>query len=450
MRKSIGIFALLLVLSMALSGCSLRISNVDDLMHPPKLSGESAGIQEAFERSTANKNVKMKTPTTGEYRSSYVLFDIDADDEQEVITFYSNAADETTVYMHVLDFNGTRWESVADIKGKGSEVYKIEFCDMNADGRMEIAVCWSLFESKGNKMLTIYTPQETKDGWSVRELFGEPFVQMVHADLNQDSRDEVLLLLDASENGINQTVCKLLAMDDDFGIYALSSLKIVPALSILSLQCQQQSAERNLPPLIYADCIINETTAITEIIYWDNMQKRLCAPLSADNVSTAPKTARPATLSCFDIDGDGVLEIPTQKAAPDAVTLIGEEEQPLPRTIWLAFDGNTLAEKQSGIMLYNSSYMFAFSEEQAKTMAVVHSVSERTCYFFHRNKDGTRGALLFEIMTVPTIEWEHKAQSGYTVLAESRTLTYVYRIAPAGAEHGIGADYPETYFSIIQ
>ena len=71
----------------------------------------------------------MKTPTTGDYRSSFILYDFDGDGEDEAIALYSYSTDETAVYLHFLDCRGGEWLSIADIKGSGSEVYKIEFCD---------------------------------------------------------------------------------------------------------------------------------------------------------------------------------------------------------------------------------------------------------------------------------------------------------------------------------
>ena len=108
MKRAFCVLLLFVLLSLTFCGCSPTIANIDDLMRPPKLSGENSGIQEAFELATAGKTIQMKTPTTGSHRSSYVLYDIDGDGEEEVITFYSDATDETAVYMHVLNFSDRR------------------------------------------------------------------------------------------------------------------------------------------------------------------------------------------------------------------------------------------------------------------------------------------------------------------------------------------------------
>lgn len=221
-------------------------------MRPPKLSGENSGIQEAFELATAGKTIQMKTPTTGSHRSSYVLYDIDGDGEEEVITFYSDATDETAVYMHVLNFSDGRWQSVADVKGKGTEVYKIDFCDMNADGISEIVVCWSLFESRGGKILTVYAPSFEEESQTVRELVSEPFTQSVILDIDGDGTDEIFLAEISVSNDKTSTLGKVLSMDSDLGIYSMGIVELTPAVSILALQ--SQPAKNDSPAFVFGQC----------------------------------------------------------------------------------------------------------------------------------------------------------------------------------------------------
>lgn len=450
MKRAFTVVLLFVFLVCTFCGCTPTLTGVDNLMRPPKLSGENAGIEEAFARATANRSVKMKTPTTGEYRSAYVLQDIDADGVSEVITFYCDADDEAAVYMHILDRMGDRWESVADIKGKGSEVDKIDFCDMNGDGVSEIVVCWSLFESSGSKIMTVYTSAFGKNIGTVRELVSEPFSQMVHIDMNADTNDDILLLLLSSENGKSRTVAKILMMDSDFGIYCPSSIELVPALRVLSLQSQKADKTEDLPAVVFADCVLNEITAVTELIYWDAANARLCAPLTAENKSDAPKTARALNLSTVDIEKDGCLEIPITQPLENAVTVNGNEEQPLELTTWLHFGKEGLQTKEQCLMIYSSSYLFRLSDAEAQKMTVVNNIPDRICTFYETEPNGMRGQILFELIVFPTTERMRRRPSEYVTLAESGTLTYIYRITEFGERAGITGEYLEAHFSLIQ
>ena len=89
MKKLISI-CLVLIICLSFSACDFSINTVDTLMRPPKLSGESSLLQKAFEESVSDINgVIMKTPVSGQYRSSYLYFDLEKDGEQEAIVFYS-------------------------------------------------------------------------------------------------------------------------------------------------------------------------------------------------------------------------------------------------------------------------------------------------------------------------------------------------------------------------
>lgn len=99
-------------------------------------------------------------------------------------------------------------------------------------------------------------------------------------------------------------------------------VELTPAVSILALQSQpaKMIARRS-----FLDSVINETTAITDIIYWDKETFSLKAPLSETNRSAFSETARSASLTSADIDKDGQLEIPVTKTLDGAQTVSGEE-----------------------------------------------------------------------------------------------------------------------------
>ncbi len=85
-KKLFAMLLLCLCLCFSFSNAILLSRRLIKMMHPPALSGENAGIQKAFEKAVNDKNIVMKTPTTGDYRSSFILYDFDGDSEDEAIT----------------------------------------------------------------------------------------------------------------------------------------------------------------------------------------------------------------------------------------------------------------------------------------------------------------------------------------------------------------------------
>lgn len=255
------------------------------MMHPPALSGENAGIQKAFEKAVNDKNIVMKTPTTGDYRSSFILYDFDGDGEDEAIALYSYSTDETAVYLHFLDCRDGEWLSIADIKGSGSEVYKIDFCDMNSDGRSEIVVCWSLYESRGNKIMTVYEPDSSSGTFVLRSILTENYSQSITCDIDTDGKAEIFNVIISSSSDINKTYGRLFKMDDSGSIYLAGETEMTPAVSISLLKCETGSN-----PHIFVDSVISDSAVITDVIGLSDGKP--VSLLTSGNSSDSPATER--------------------------------------------------------------------------------------------------------------------------------------------------------------
>ena len=127
----------------------------------------------------------------------------------------------------------------------------------------------------------------------------------------------------------------------------------------------------------------------------------------------------------------------------------GEEVQPLELTTWLKFSNGALSAEQRDLMIYSSSYMFSFSGTDGKNIAVVNNTAERICSFYKRNHAGERDSLLFEIVTVPSVEWERRQMEDYTVLTTNHSLTYAYKITEQGALEDIDDVFIASRFSTL-
>ncbi len=382
------------------------------MMHPPALSGENAGIQKAFEKAVNDKNIVMKTPTTGDYRSSFILYDFDGDGEDEAIALYSYSTDETAVYLHFLDCRDGEWLSIADIKGSGSEVYKIDFCDMNSDGRSEIVVCWSLYESRGNKIMTVYEPDSSSGTFVLRSILTENYSQSITCDIDTDGKAEIFNVIISSSSDINKTYGRLFKMDDSGSIYLAGETEMTPAVSISLLKCETGSN-----PHIFVDSVISDSAVITDVIG----------------------------------DKDGRFEIPVSLPLPNSYSVSGDDTEPLSLTVWYGLDNGTLYEKSERLMLYSSSYMFSFDKKWVGTVCVKNDIQERTSTFYLYDSTAQKnGAELFSVVTVPSTDWQHKPKDGYTVIFQTSTLTYAARITEAGKNMKITEEYIREHSNAIE
>ena len=443
-KKLFAMLLLCLCLCFSFSGCNFTLKAVDKMMHPPALSGENAGIQKAFEKAVNDKNIVMKTPTTGDYRSSFILYDFDGDGEDEAIALYSYSTDETAVYLHFLDCRGGEWLSIADIKGSGSEVYKIDFCDMNSDGRSEIVVCWSLYESRGNKIMTVYEPDSSSGTFVLRSILTENYSQSITCDIDTDGKAEIFNVIISSSSDINKTYGRLFKMDDSGSIYLAGETEMTPAVSISLLKCETGSN-----PHIFVDSVISDSAVITDVIGLSDGKP--VSLLTSGNSSDSPATERSSKLSFADIDKDGRFEIPVSLPLPNSYSVSGDDTEPLSLTVWYGLDNGALYEKSERLMLYSSSYMFSFDKKWVGTVCVKNDIQERTSTFYLYDSTAQKnGAELFSVVTVPSTDWQHKPKDGYTVIFQTSTLTYEARITEAGKNMKITEEYIREHSNAIE
>ena len=77
--KKLQAFIPVLILALILSGCSFRLfSTAEELIYPVSPSGENANVQKALDTYFKN-GYSLKTPISGEYKTSYIFYDIQKD-----------------------------------------------------------------------------------------------------------------------------------------------------------------------------------------------------------------------------------------------------------------------------------------------------------------------------------------------------------------------------------
>ena len=148
------------VIAAAFAGCSVfNVFSVDSLIKAPRLTGENAEIQKAFE-SAVGKDAVLVRPVSGEYRSAYVLRDYDGDGDYDRSALVTFSAD-----------------------GKYIE---FENCVYTIDGNVIV------FAPQGN---TVYVAYVTEDSDSMKVIFndnGKAYIYRV-VELSDGKTEEFIL-----------------------------------------------------------------------------------------------------------------------------------------------------------------------------------------------------------------------------------------------------------------
>ncbi len=122
MKKLICTLTLGAGLLLGLSGCDLYQPDVDSLLTPPVLSELQTEVDEAL-RDVVGQELRLCYPAGGSYRSPYIFTDLDGDEEQEAVVFYT-VEDEPLVYLQILDRFDGRWRARNALPGTEGEVLR--------------------------------------------------------------------------------------------------------------------------------------------------------------------------------------------------------------------------------------------------------------------------------------------------------------------------------------
>ena len=429
--KKIVVIGLVVVICLTFCSCDFSINAVDTLIRPPKLSGESSLLQTAFEKSLNSvDSVIMKNPISGDNRSSFLFYDLDNDNSPEAFAFYSDPTTSETAYFSIFKKVSDNWVRVANIKGRGEEIYEIEFADINGDDIFEIIISWTFLSvsemNKSNslsnasdRILTIYSYDERETTLIKTEYFTKIFVD----DFNNDKCDEILLLNINLANIENRTTARLLSFNSDYLVARDITLTLSNMVDIYNVVTDNLDGNTR----IFIDGLINENALITEVIDINHEDFSTSLPLYESNTSEIPLTIRSSQILCYDIDNDGVVEIPTQEIMASAFNISNSSTEltPLSLTVW-----SEINEKELFVdfkCLYNVAYNYYYliPEELINNISITYNIDNSSLSFYDISDSEIDKTEIISFRVFNTNEWEDY-NGKYTKFLEDEFLVYAY------------------------
>ena len=237
MKKFFTILIIMLI-CLSFASCEYNITSIEGLMRLPKLSGESSLLQQAFENSVEDiSGIKMKTPVSGQYRSSYLFFDLEKDGNNEALVFYSNPLESSYACVSVFKFTNDEWKNISNIKGKNEEIYEVNFADINGDDIFEILISWTGsvgtenisandFGKSNERLLTTYSC----DGVTTTLLKTESYTNLYLDDLDNNGSDEIVIFKINLTDNQKQTTSRILSFNSDFSVKSDKTYKLTGLL----------------------------------------------------------------------------------------------------------------------------------------------------------------------------------------------------------------------------
>ncbi len=439
--KKILAILLALIIIVSCSGCSLNFFSIESLLTPPKQSGKNGEVQEAFNELFKGATIQFKTPSSGDYQTSVILKDINNDKTEEAFVFYSDtSAVESSVRLAFLELIGREWVLSADIKGVGTGVYDVAFEDINNDGVSEIFVNWSLIDVSSSKIVTVHSLLNENGKTELKTLANEYTDAQAFVDFNRDGKkDLVLVYLD--DTGIAQkSFLRFFTIQADMSLLKFAEIELDP--SIVSIEKifadRLNSTDNGEFSRIFIECMKNEKMCFTELVYWDNNYKM---PVKAYK-QPAVSNIRYKGVYSFDIDGDGLFEVPTlTKLYGDENAFkisVDQEIFYLSLVEWR----NATGDKTKGenfVTLYNSKDDYLFVFPWGEDVTVYYDNLRNAFLFCEWNEEkALRGNELFSISYRE--ELTENEIIGDLIYKEEKGA-YYYKITEKGKAFGVTDEF---------
>ena len=469
-------------LAISCTGCSFSGLSDNDLLQPPKATGEKAEIQSLLE-STTNGDYSLKYPQSGDYRSAIVMQDLNGDGEDEAVAFYRNKKDSSAINVMFMDKVGGKWASVGTFSNANSDVDRIYFGDIDSDGISEAIVGWSSYLTGGSQV-TMY---KYKEG-SVSEVIVNDdtnYADMAFMDITNDGVSDLVILTTATEDdtGKSTSLARLYSSCANGKFSRVSEIKTNPNVVSYS-QIMQGTVSDGVNGLFVDGNTSSLDELITEVIYYSSQKKSLVSPLDVtQNDGTVTNVTQRVTSSvCRDIDEDGIIEVPS----PFTPTLTDDKLTPCPITKWYKIDADKGKMEQTiqTIASYFDGFYFILPDNWKNHVVAVNDNTSRTTTFYcikevvkednsetpteaatvpkldSDTDDNTVTAVEIEKQPVLTIkvfsekDWKNdsaaKISDGYSVLEESNSLVYTCKLgASEDGQYNLSSQQVSKYFKLI-
>lgn len=409
-----------------MTGCSAVDMSVETMLTPPKLTAEQNEIYQALTNS-GGEQLKLKYPRSGDYRSAFVLHNIDDEPDKEAMVFYETKtvqSGEGALRLKFLDKFDGKWQAVYDLACVGSEVDSISFTKLGNQGAVDIIVRYSML----NQTEKYYSIINYDEGVP-KELYGSLYSCLEVMDLTSDGYNELVSVV---TDKANQVSTAMMFANTEEGFHKLSEVQLSNGLGDY-VNVTKGMLNENTKAL-FLDYSYGGGQYGTDVLYCYG--DRILTPDSIGSNADSSIINRitndyMADIHCFDIDGDSFVEIPSTMPLP-GYEILTKPEQLCAVKWYTIIDNNYTQEHYS---YYSSKFNFAMlfpSRWIGVVSAVVNYPANEIVFISYDAAKGLVADETTELMRIRTVAKDDvdgiNAAAGMKLLGESDEVLYYYSV----------------------
>lgn len=295
MKKRIYLLILAAVTAWLMTGCA---STINEMYRVPKRSEEFSSLQSAIDM--AMVGLEYSAPVAGENRQSVQIADLNGDGTNEYLVFAKGANEKPMQILIFAETEEDRIQIVDVIENNGSAFDQVEYVQIDDQPGCELVIGRQVSE-RVLRNLSVYT----FSSGSSEQLMSIPYSKFQTCDLDSNAMADLMVIQPG-------------AAETDVGMAMLYSFR--DGIMVRSVEADLSQLVTNIKrivpglihgeiPAVYVSSVVNDSAIVTDILtlkdgWFQNLSK-------LDPAGTSVQTLRNYYVYADDVNGDGVLELPS-------------------------------------------------------------------------------------------------------------------------------------------
>ena len=312
---------------------------MEELLRAPRLTGDYGDIQTALNDWLA-ESAQLKYPLQGDLLSPFLLQDLDGDGRQDAAVLYTTAQSSNVCIAILQKDDADIWHVRQNVEGLADTVESVGLAQLQPGDATQLVVGYTA--AQGDHYLAVYSYTDGVLSTILEQQYQQYLVEDITGGGNQD-----LILMSTLEDGGVQIELLTVDKEGSFQQVAVMGLSANRFAGCASVAAGVGADGRHYLVLDGWTGISGNNLASVLLRFDEDTQQMVPADqISTEKLYTASLRNVPSLVS-QDLDGDGIVEIPTQ---PDEAGLLNmSQSRRMDFIVWMDYT-SPHPEKSFGLL----------------------------------------------------------------------------------------------------
>ena len=432
MKKRI-LLLLMLTAALLLSGCTMR--TVEEMYALPRRSEEYQELQSAID--TAMYGLTYSSPRSGENQQTVQLADLDGDGVEEYLVFAKGASEKP---LQVLVFSQEEDGSVRTMETigiTGLDFEQVEYVEFDENPGCELVVGFQV----SDQVLRSVAVYSFRNG-DAQLLLLNGYSKFLTCDLDENGRSELMVL----RPGEAETQRGMAVLYSSTGGQLERSVETGLSEDLGNIRRITPGYLQGGIPAVYVASSVDESAIVTDIFAIKD--GRFTNISFSSEAQTSISTLRNFYVYAEDIDGDGVLELPSLITMKPISAWEDESQKFLLRWFSVDVDGWE-TDKLFTFHNYVGGWYLQLSSDWAGRVTVDQNDGVYSFYVWDETYQDATGLFTLFVFTGSSRD-EDAVADGRFALHRAEGVAYAAKLEPAAAEYGITEEHLIECFRLVR